>query len=135
MPTRSLLMIDLTPESFRALGYQAVDLIAERLAALPALPVRQPVSLDLRDQLMHMPLPNEGIDPTELLNRVAELVLPYPMGNSSGRFFAWVNSPPAPMGILAELIAAAHDPSVAGGDHAATYVEHGVLNWIKSIFK
>jgi aromatic-L-amino-acid/L-tryptophan decarboxylase len=55
------------------------------------------------------------------------------MGNSSPRFFAWVNSPPAPMGVLAELLAAAHDPSVAGGDHAATYVEHGVLNWIKSI--
>ncbi len=62
------------------------------------------------------------------------MVLPYPMGNASGRFFAWVNSPPAPMGILAELIAAALDPSVAGGDHAATYVEHGVLNWIKAIF-
>ena len=65
---------------------------------------------------------------------LAELVLPYPMGNASGRFFAWVNSPPAPMAILAELLAAAHDPSVAGGDHAATYLEHGVLNWIKTIF-
>ena len=83
---------------------------------------------------MHRPLPTEGTDPATLLNLLAELVLPYPMGNSSGRFFAWVNSPPAPIGILAELLAAAHDPSVAGGDHAATYVEHGVLNWIKSIF-
>jgi glutamate/tyrosine decarboxylase-like PLP-dependent enzyme len=25
------------------------------------------------------------------------------------------------------------NPSVAGGDHAATYVEHGVLNWLKTI--
>ncbi|MEP7291521.1 MAG: pyridoxal-dependent decarboxylase [Chloroflexota bacterium] len=127
-------MIDLSPETFRALGYQAVDLIVERLAALPELPVRQLVPLDLREQLMHSPLPDEGTDAVELLNRVAEQVLPYPMGNSSGRFFAWVNSPPAPLGILADLLASAHDPSVAGGDHAATYVEHGVLNWIKSIF-
>ncbi len=127
-------MIDLSPEAFRALGYQAVDLIVERMAALSALPVRQPVPLKTRDLLMHAPLPEHAIEPSELLNQIAELVLPYPMGNSSGRFFAWVNSPPAPMGIIAELIAAAHDPSVAGGDHAATYVEHGVLNWIKSIF-
>jgi glutamate/tyrosine decarboxylase-like PLP-dependent enzyme len=128
-------MIDLSPESFRALGYQAVDLIVERLSALPALPVRQPVPVEIREMLMHSDIPAEGADPAALLNLLAELILPYPMGNSSGRFFAWVNSPPAPMGILAELMAAALDPSVAGGDHAATYVEHGVLNWIKSIFR
>lgn len=127
-------MIDLTPETFRALGYQAVDLVVERLTALPALPVRQPVSSEIRNQLMHSPVPLEGTDPVELLNLVAEQVLPYPMGNSNARFFAWVNSPPAPMGILADFIASAHDPSVAGGDHSATYVEHGVLNWLKTIF-
>ncbi len=127
-------MIDLSPEAFRALGYQAVDLIAERLAALPYMPVRQPVPAALRDHLMHDPLPAEAAEPSALLSKLAELVLPYPMGNSSSRFFAWVNSPPAPLAMVAELLAAAHDPSVAGGDHAATYVEHGVLNWIKSIF-
>ncbi|MFN8449800.1 MAG: pyridoxal-dependent decarboxylase [Anaerolineae bacterium] len=127
-------MIDLSPETFRALGYRAVDLIVERLTALPYTPVRQPVPAEIREQLMRSPLPTEGSDPADVLNRIAELVLPYPMGNASGRFFAWVNSPPAPLGVLGELIAAAHDPSVAGGDHAATYVEHGVLNWIKSIF-
>jgi aromatic-L-amino-acid/L-tryptophan decarboxylase len=84
--------------------------------------------------LMHSPLPTEGTDPAQLLNTLAELVLPYPMGNSSARFFAWVNSPPAPMAIIAEMLAAAHNASVAGGDHSATYLEHGVLNWIKTIF-
>ncbi len=127
-------MIDLSPENFRALGYQAIDLIVERMAALPYTPVRQPVPTDIREYLMHGLLPDEGTDPTVLLNLLAEMLLPYPMGNGSGRFFAWVNSPPAPVGILAELIAAAHDPSVAGGDHAATYLEHGVLNWMKEIF-
>ncbi len=127
-------MIDLSPQAFRTLGYQAIDLIVERLIALPYTPVRQPVPPDLREQLMHAPLPDSGTEAAVLINQLAEAVLPYAMGNASGRFFAWVNSPPAPMGILAELIAAALDPSVAGGDHAATYVEHGVLNWIKAIF-
>ncbi len=128
--------IDLSPDEFRALGYRAIDILTERLAALasPETPVRQPVPNALRDQFMNTPLADEGLNPDALLTAVAELVLPYPMGNASPRFFAWVNSPPAPLGILADLLAAAHDPSVAGGDHSATYIEHGVLNWFKAMF-
>ncbi|KAJ3328956.1 hypothetical protein HDU93_001195, partial [Gonapodya sp. JEL0774] len=44
-----------------------------------------------------------------------------------------VNSPPTPIGILGDFLASALNPSVAGGDHAATYVEHGVLKWMKEI--
>jgi len=126
-------MIELSPDEFRRLGYRAIDLIAERLAQLDELPVRQPVPQSLRDQLMQSPLPVEGQEPDALLEAVGSLILPYPMGNASSRFFAWVNSPPAPLGILGELLAAAHNASSAGGDHAATYVEHGVLNWMKTI--
>jgi len=128
-------MIDLSPEEFRRLGYQAIDLIASRLTTNAVAPVRRPVPDDIRERLMHTPLPETGADPASLLEQVADLVLPYPMGNSSPRFFAWVNSPPAPLGILAELLAAGHNASVAGGDHAATYVEHGVLSWIKAVMR
>lgn len=127
-------MIDLSPEEFRQLGYQAIDMISERLAAMQDAPVRQPVPPELRDQLMHQPLPETGINPAALLEQVDELVLSYPMGNSSPRFFAWVNSSPAPIAILGELLAASLNASVAGGDQSAFYVEHGVLNWMKAIF-
>jgi glutamate/tyrosine decarboxylase-like PLP-dependent enzyme len=127
-------MIDLAPDTFRELGYRAVDMIAEQLAAIHDAPVRQTVPDDLRERLMHTPLSTDPVDPAVLLEQVAELILPYPMGNASPRFFAWVNSPPAPLGALADMIAAAHNASVAGGDHAATYVEHSVLNWIKAMF-
>lgn len=125
--------IDLSPEEFRRLGYQAVDLIAAQLASIRDAPVRQPVPVELRDRLMHEPIPTTGTDPQALIVRFADEMLPYPMGNPSPRFMAWVNSPPAPLGIIADLLAAALDPSAAGGDHAATYVEHGVLNWMKTI--
>jgi glutamate/tyrosine decarboxylase-like PLP-dependent enzyme len=87
----------------------------------------------LRSHLMTAPLPHQPSEPAALLERIAEQVLPYPMGNNSPRFFGWVNSPPAPIGVLAELVAAFHNASVAGGDHAATYIEHGVLGWFKSL--
>ncbi|MCU0497010.1 MAG: aminotransferase class I/II-fold pyridoxal phosphate-dependent enzyme [Anaerolineae bacterium] len=127
-------MIELTPEEFRLLAHRAVDQIADQLAHIRDLPTRQPTPVDLRERLIHAPLPETPIDPEVLLQRVFDEILPYPMGNNSPRFFAWVNSPAAPLGIIAELLAAAHNPSVAGGEHSATYVEHGVLNWFKAIF-
>lgn len=126
-------MIDLTPEQFRQLGYRAVDLLAEQLAGLPQAPSRRPVPDALRQQLMGQPLPAEGRPAAEVLEAVAKCVLPYPMGNISPRFFAWVNSPAAPLGVLAELLAGGMNSSVAGGDHAATYVEHAVLGWLKQL--
>src|SRR5688572_11386413 len=126
-------MIDLTPDQFRALGYRAVDLIAEQLAALPTAPCRRALPQELRQHLLDQPLPAAGRDPDQVLDAVAEFILPYPMGNNSPRFFAWVNSPAAPLGVLAELLAAGLNASVAGGDHAATYVEHAVLSWLKRL--
>ncbi len=127
-------MIDLSPEEFRRLGYQAIDRIAEQLAALPDAPTRRPVPHELRDRLMQTPLNEEPLDPARLIEQFAADILRYPMGNNSPRFFGWVNSTAAPLAILAEMLAAAQNPSVAGGDHSATYVEHGVLKWIKGLF-
>lgn len=126
-------MIDLTPDEFRQLGYRAIDILAEQLDTLNDYPTRQPVPDVVRERFVKQPLPETGISPNELLESFADEILPYPMGNASPRFFAWVNSPPAPLAVLAELLAAGLNPSVAGGDHAATYVEHAVLNWLKTI--
>jgi len=81
-------VLDLTPDQFRELGYRAVDMIANQLAAVRAAPTRRPVPDDVRQQLTNQPLPQTGRDPGELLQAVADLILPYPMGNNSPRFFA-----------------------------------------------
>jgi len=127
--------IDLTPAEFRRLGYQAVDLIAKQLENVREQPVRRPVPDQLREAVINQPLPVHPTDPDDLIQRFADEVLPYPMGNPSPRFMGWVNPPPAPLGIIADLLAAGLNPSVAGGDHAATYVEYGVLNWMKEIMR
>lgn len=120
----------LEPETFRRLGHAAVDLAADHLAGVRERPVFRPVPPEVRRALADGPLPEEGRDPEALLRAVAELVLPYPMGNGHPRFFGWVNSPPAPMGILGDLLAAALDPSCAGGDQAAVYVERCAVRWL-----
>jgi glutamate/tyrosine decarboxylase-like PLP-dependent enzyme len=127
--------IDLSAEEFRRLGYRAVDLLTEQFAALPDGPCRTPVPDAERRALMDRPVPRHGADPDAVLDDIASTILPYPMGNSSPRFFAWVNSSATPFAVIAELLAAGLNPSVAGGDHAATYVEHATLRWMRTIVR
>jgi glutamate/tyrosine decarboxylase-like PLP-dependent enzyme len=126
-------MIDMTRDEFRRLGYRAIDLLADHLASLSSSPCRSPVPADVQHALMRQRLPEDPSEPDALLDYVASTIFRYPMGNGSPRFFGWVNSPPAPAGVLAELLAAGLNPSVAGGDHAATYLEHAVLIWMREI--
>lgn len=125
--------IDLSPDEFRRLGYRAVDLLTTHFAALAGQPARAPVPEALRRELMERPLPRQGTDPDALLEEIDANILRYPMGNGSPRFFAWVNSTAAPLAVLGELMASGLNPSVAGGDHAGTYVEHGALSWMRQI--
>ncbi len=127
--------LDLTPDQFRELGYRAIDLIAESLERLQKRqePARRAVPPALREELLAQPLPERGTRPEELLEFVAQNVLPYPLGHNPPRFFAWVNSPAAPISILGELLVAGMNSSLAGGDQAGVYLEHAVLAWLKEI--
>lgn len=129
--------LEMTAEQFRAIGYQAIDMLADQLDRLQKRlePARQAVPKDVRETLMYQALPDEGTSPEDLLTFVADHVFPYPLGHINPRFFAWVNSPAAPMSVIGELLAAGMNSSAAGGDQASTYLEHGVLDWLKEIMR
>jgi glutamate/tyrosine decarboxylase-like PLP-dependent enzyme len=110
-----------------------VDLAADHLAGVRDRPVFRPMSPEARRALLEQPLPQDGAPPEALVRRFADMILPYPMGNGHPRFFGWVNSPPAPVGVLAEMLAAAMDPSCAGGDHAAVYLERCTVRWLMEL--
>lgn len=121
-------------EEIRRVGYRVVDLIAEHLTGLPERPAFAPVPPKIIDTFLGgSPPPTEGATADAILDDFAARVEPYPFGNGHPRFFGWINSPPAVMGIFADALAAALNPSCAGGNHAAIYVEHQVLNWFKQI--
>ena len=86
-----------------------------------------------RERLLIQLLPDEGRSADDLLALVREEVFSHPMGNGHPRFFGWVNSPPFSIGIVAELLAAALDPSCAGGDHAAIYLERCAVRWLMEL--
>ena len=123
----------LDPEDFRRLGYRAVDLATAHLAGMREGPVFIPMLPAERLALLEQPLPEDGFAPDEILDRFAAQVLPHPMGNGHPRFFGWANSPPSPIGAIAELLAGAMGPSCAGGDHAAIYLERCVVRWLMEL--
>src|SRR5690242_14842923 len=120
-------------DEFRSTGHALVDAIADHLAALPGQPVWQPVPDDLRAELLSLPLPEGPIGIGRLAETMARAVVPYGMGNGHPAFFGWVNPPPSLPGVLASLAAAAINPSVVSGDHAAVHLERTVVRWLAEL--
>jgi aromatic-L-amino-acid/L-tryptophan decarboxylase len=120
-------------EDLRGSGRHAADLACDHLTGARAGPVWRPMDDAARSWLIDQPLPGDGRPVHALLADIEAHVLPYPMGNGHPRFFGWVNSPPSPAGVLVEPLAAAMNPSCAGGDHAAVALERCVVRWLAEL--
>ena len=99
-------MDEWTRDEIRRVGYQVVDLIADHLAGIRNRPVFQPVPEDLAQQFLSTAAPADGAAADAILLEFRETIEPYPFGNGHPRFWGWVNSPPAVMGIFADALAA-----------------------------
>lgn len=122
-----------TADDVRRMGHHVAELVAAYLAALPDAPVFQPVPPDAVREMRDTPAPREGMPADALLDEWERTVAAYPFGNGHPRWYGWVNSPPAPVAVFAEALAAAMNPSVAGGNHAAVHLEHQVAGWLKEM--
>jgi aromatic-L-amino-acid/L-tryptophan decarboxylase len=120
-------------DELRRAGRAAADLAADHLVGITDNPVWRPVGGADRDWLTRQDLPAAGRPLDDLVQDVRTRILPYPMGNGHPRFFGWVNSPPSPAGIAVSSLAAALNPSCAGGDHAGALLEHSVLRWLAEL--
>ncbi|HUF31138.1 MAG TPA: aspartate aminotransferase family protein [Gemmatimonadaceae bacterium] len=128
--------LDLPPERFRALGHDLVDQMAELLEQMPTGPVRQGAGLtDVREALGRGSVPREGIEPGALLDETVELLRGHSLYNGHPRFFGFITSSAAPIGALAELIAATINQNVGGYSLSpmATEIEAQTVRWIAEL--
>jgi aromatic-L-amino-acid decarboxylase len=117
----------------RRFGYRVADLIADYLIGLGHGPVFRPVPRDVAERMVGAAPPQTGTSPDALLEEFLRDVAPYPFGNGHRGFYGWVNSPPTVIAVFGSALAAVMNPSVAGGNHAAVYLEHQVINWFKAM--
>lgn len=114
----------------RAAAARAADIAVDHLVGLREQPVFRPFPPELAARWREEDWSDDPSDLQELLRDIATDVLAYPFGNGHGRFHAWVNPPPDRAGVLAAMLAAATNPSVAGGNHASVHLERQVIRWL-----
>jgi aromatic-L-amino-acid decarboxylase len=123
--------------TFRALGHRLVDQLAEFLETLPRRPVTRDESPSaVRDALDATGrLPESGMDPGPLLEQTAQFLFEHSLFNGHPRFFGYITAPPAPIGILADFLAAAVNPNVGAWmlSPAATEIESQTVRWIAEL--
>ncbi|HET7228951.1 MAG TPA: aminotransferase class V-fold PLP-dependent enzyme [Longimicrobium sp.] len=122
-----------TADDVRRMGHRVAEMVAAYLAALPDGPVFQPLPRDAVQAMRDTPAPRDAAPVDALLDEFERTIAAYPFGNGHPHWYGWVNSPPAPVAIFAEALAAAMNPSVAGGNHAAVHLEHQVAGWLKEM--
>ena len=129
--------IDLAPDDFRALGHDLVDSIADWLAAMPRGRVTSGESVrDIRRVLnSERGLPESGEPAADVLKDATTLLAEHSLFNGHPRFFGYITSSPAPIGALADLLAAAVNQNVGSFKLAplATEIEAQTVRWIAEL--
>ena len=129
--------LEMDHREFRELGHRLVDQIAGFLASLPGRPVTRGESpSEVRGALgAAAPLPDEGAAPGPLLDRAAALLFDHSLFNGHPRFMGYVTSSAAPIGALADLLAAAVNPNAGAWKLSpmASEIEAQTVRWIAEL--
>jgi aromatic-L-amino-acid decarboxylase len=124
-------------DEFRRVGHALVDTIAGFLDSLPDRPVTaREAPQDVQAALdAAAGLPQEGSDPEVLLDEAARLLFDHSLFNGHPRFFGYITSSPAPIGILGDLLAAAVNANVGSWrlGPMATEIEAQTIRWIAEL--
>ncbi len=125
------------PEEFRRVGHALVDSIAAFLGSLPNRPVTPAESPGETRRLLDAgrPLPASGADAAGLLREAADLLFDHSLFNGHPRFFGYITSAPAPIGMLGDFLAAAVNPNVGAWQLSpmASEIEAQAIRWIAEL--
>ncbi|HYH16821.1 MAG TPA: pyridoxal-dependent decarboxylase [Flavisolibacter sp.] len=125
--------ITLSKEEFQKVGYQLVDTLSEFFETIRNRPVTRGESPEqLQDILGVSPLPQNGTPVEALLAKTTSLLLDHSLFNGHPKFLGYITSSPAPIGALADLLAAAVNPNVGAQilSPIATEIEKQTVKWL-----
>ena len=137
MNTKRHAPLNMAAADFRAIGHQLVDRIAELLDPLPERPVTPgETPAEVRAVLnAARPLPDAGTDPAKLIERATDLLFDHSLFNGHPRFWGYITSPPAPIGILGDFLASAVNSNTGAWflSPMATEIEAQTIRWIAQL--
>jgi len=119
-------------EEFRTLARRMLDDTIDYLASRREKPVWRAMPESVRGSFDE-PLPMNGIGGEAAYGEFVERVRPYSNGNNHPRFWGWVQGTGTPLAMMADMLAAAMNPHMAGFDQAPKLVEEQVLAWLAEL--
>src|SRR5262245_57545679 len=129
--------LELSSDEFRALGYRLVNLIASHFEGIRERSVTPGESpADVRRAIgADQGLPVTGAQSPAMIAEVTDTLLQHSLFNAHPRFWGYITAGPAPIGVLADLIASAVNPNVGAWKlaPAATEIEAQTVRWIAEL--
>ncbi len=125
--------IDISGKEFQKLGYELIDKISDFIDSINTRSVTTTKSpSQLQSTLGNDPLPEKGSSPKELLSKTSELLFDNSLFNGHPKFMGYITSSAAPLGALADLLAAAVNPNVGAQilSPIATEIEKQTIKWL-----
>jgi hypothetical protein len=123
-------------DEFRSLGHALVDQIAEFYDSLGSRELtREARPADIRKLLGTDELPEQGADAGELLAEVAPLLFDHSLHDGHPKFLGYIMSSAAPLGALADLLAASVNANVVKWDLSpvASEIESQTIHWLADL--
>ena len=125
--------IEITKVDFKTIGYQLVDAISNFIETINERPVTTGESpKQIQTVLGSASLPVHGTNVSELFAKTSDLLLNHSLLNGHPKFFGYITSSPAPIGALADMLAAAVNPNVGANilSPMATAIEKQTVKWL-----
>lgn len=129
--------LEMSGDEFKRVGHQMIDAVGELLDSLRKRPVTSGISPDQSRGLLGSlkTLPEHGMNAENLLQDVSRMLIDHSLYNGHPRFWGYITSSPAPIGILADMLAAAVNPNVGAWKLSpiATEIEAQTVRWIAEL--
>ena len=128
--------LDMSSDEFRLIGHSLIEQIASFYETLPERRITSAGTADaVRQNLGTGELPEFGMDAGELLAEVVPKLFENSLHNGHPKFLGYVTSSAAPLGALADLLAAAVNANVSKWELSpfASEIESQTVRWIADL--
>lgn len=125
--------IEMTEKEFKKIGHWLIDTIADFISTIDTKKVTPGESPKQLQQIIGTSsLPENGTSAEALISKAADLLLNHSLLNGHPKFFGYITSSAAPIGALADLLAAAINPNVGAQilSPMATEIEKQTVRWL-----
>ena len=128
--------IEMGKEEFRKIGYQLIDAISTFIDTIREKQVTTgESSKQLQPLIGASSIPEKGTSAEELFSKASELLFNHSLLNGHPKFLGYITSSAAPIGALADLLAAAVNPNVGANilSPIATEIEKQTVKWLAEL--